>query len=89
MSCQTFLARKTGIAQPNICKWQQDEAKYIAAAGDGLKKGLFKKDSERRLFRDAEHALRSKLMDRRKKKAEGVDRLDSVECQEARVGNVP
>ena len=29
MSCQKLLARKTGIAQPNICKWQQDEAKYM------------------------------------------------------------
>ena len=68
MSCQTFLARKTGIAQPNICKWQQDETKYIAAAGDDLKKGLFKKGTKRRWFRDAEHALHSKLMDRRKRK---------------------
>ena len=68
MSCQKFLAGKTGTAQPNICKWQQDEAKYIAAAGDDLKKGVFKKGTERRWFRDAEHALHSKLMDRRKRK---------------------
>ena len=68
MSCQKFLARKTGITQPNICKWQRDEAKYIAAAGGDLKKGLFKKGTERTWFRDAEHALHPKLMDRRKRK---------------------
>ena len=68
MSCQKVLARKTGIAQSNICKWQQDEAKYIAADGDDLKKGLFKKGTERRWFREAEHALHSKLMERRKRK---------------------
>ena len=68
MSCQKFSARKTGIAQPNICKWQQDEAKYIAAAGDDLKKGLVTKGTERRWFRAAEHALHSKLMNRRKRK---------------------
>ena len=68
MLFQNLLARKTGIAQPNICKWHQDEAKYIAAAGDDLKKSLFKKGTKRRWFRDAEHALHSKLMDRRKRK---------------------
>ena len=68
MSCQKLLARKTRIAQPNICNWRQDEAKYIAAAGDDLKKGLFKKGTEKRWFRDAEHASHSKLMDRRKRK---------------------
>ncbi|CAB1104835.1 unnamed protein product [Ectocarpus sp. CCAP 1310/34] len=38
VSCQQFLARKTGIPQPNICKWNGDAEKLIAAAANDLKK---------------------------------------------------
>ncbi|CAB1100647.1 unnamed protein product [Ectocarpus sp. CCAP 1310/34] len=68
VSCQQFLARKTGIPQPNICKWNGDAEKLIAAAANDLKKDLFKTGRERRWFGDAEEKLHSLLLQRRKRK---------------------
>ncbi|CAB1101298.1 unnamed protein product [Ectocarpus sp. CCAP 1310/34] len=69
VSCQQFLARKTGIPQPNICKWNGDAEKLIAAAANDLKNDLFKTGIERRWFGDAEKAaLDSLLLQPRKRK---------------------
>lgn len=68
VSCQQFLARKTGIPQPNICKWNGDAEKLIAAAANDLKKDLFRTGRERRWFGDAEKKLHSLLVQRRKRK---------------------
>lgn len=59
LSYQQYLARKTGIPQSNICKWQapHEERKLIAAAADEVKKGLFKAGVERRWFGRAEMIL--------------------------------
>ncbi|CAB1116487.1 unnamed protein product [Ectocarpus sp. CCAP 1310/34] len=68
VSCQQFLARKTGISQPNICKWNGDAEKLIAAAANDLKNDLFKTGRERRWFGDAEKKLHSLLLQRRTRK---------------------
>lgn len=68
VSCQQFLARKTGTSRPNICTRNGDAEKPIAAAASDLKKDLFKAGRERRWFADAEKKLHSLLLQRRKGK---------------------
>ncbi|CAM9910425.1 unnamed protein product [Pylaiella littoralis] len=64
-----YLADITGISAPNISKWQRDEAKYVAAAADSVKKKLFDTTSRpKRWFPEAEKALYKMYRERRKKK---------------------
>ncbi|CAB1097678.1 unnamed protein product [Ectocarpus sp. CCAP 1310/34] len=89
VSCQQFLARTSGIPQPNICKWNGDAEKLIAAAVNDLKNDLVKtgRQGEEVVRRRREEAALAAAATAQEE-AQSVDSLDSSQREKARGRNV-